>query len=105
VELLLELLLQKAPMLAEYVALEVAPEGLLTALPAPLEGLAPDVAVLPELLLALGRDVDWGSEKGCFKGLCQVGAARRMAGWLTGWVAGGAYTALAWRGVAAIYRA
>ncbi len=62
-------------MLAEYMALDITPQGCLAALPAPVEGLAPDLSRLPDLLLQLGRDVDWASEKECFRGLAQVGLA------------------------------
>jgi hypothetical protein len=72
--LLLQLLQQNAPMLAEYLSLDITQQGFLAALPAPVEGLLPDLSRLPDLLLQLARDVDWSSEKECFRGLTQVGA-------------------------------
>lgn len=48
-----------------------------------LEGHAPDLARLPDLLMALARDVEWEEERECFRTLAGVGAAgaRAWRGW------------------------
>lgn len=87
-ELVEALLTQKAEMLQEYVGitffgnsaatpqqqqLQEAPAGLyLTGLPQLLDGYVPDLSCLPQLILQLARDVDWETEKGCFKTLAAV---------------------------------
>lgn len=49
------------------------PPGLyLTGLPLLLEGYVPDLSSLPQLILYLARDVDWDTEKECFKTLATV---------------------------------
>lgn len=91
-----ELLAEKAPMLAEYLSLdllpgaaqeqgpgscpEAAPSGAggglcLASLPVLLDGYRPDLDRLPSFVVTLARDVEWGEEKECFRGLAQVGAA------------------------------
>eukprot|EP00873_Tetraselmis_striata_P002649 jgi/Tetstr1/422913/TSEL_013694.t1 len=67
-----ELLKEKADMLAEYFRMEVDGEGRLRSLPQLLEGLPPDLARLPHFLLRLGRDVDWETEKGCFRTMAEA---------------------------------
>ncbi len=37
-----------------------------------LEGYPPDVTRLPDLMVALARDVDWSQEQPCFRGLAQA---------------------------------
>jgi DNA mismatch repair protein MLH1 len=70
------LLAQKAEMLREYAGLALEQDqqqqqpGLyLTALPLLLQGYVPDLSGLPHLILQLARDVDWDSEKECFRTL------------------------------------
>lgn len=88
--LVVELLREKAPMLREYLAMDLdsTPDPATTgsgvsadsqtghirlaSLPMLLEGYVPDLDYLPELILRLGRDVDWESEKGCFQTLAEV---------------------------------
>ena len=48
---------------------------LLTHLPLLLENHSPCMTFLPEFLLSLAFDVDWGCEKPCFHSVCQVMAA------------------------------
>ncbi len=49
--------------------------GCLVGVPLLVDGYAPDPGRLPDLLLALGRDVEWSREKECFHGVAQVCAA------------------------------
>lgn len=71
-ELIEELLLDKAEMLKEYLAIEIDPQGRLKRLPRLIEGYQPDLGYLPAFVLGLGRDVDWHSEQECFQNLAEV---------------------------------
>ena len=53
----------------------------LSSLPLLIDGYCPDLGRLPDLLLALGRDVEWEDEKECFKGLAQVRGFGASEGW------------------------
>ncbi len=53
-------------MLDEYFSMAVSEDGLLCSLPLVLSGYIPDLSTLPIMLLRLGSEVDWNSEKGCF---------------------------------------
>jgi DNA mismatch repair protein MLH1 len=83
------LLAQKAEMLAEYTGLVfTCPSGeasttardqeqqqqalCLTGIPLLLDGYVPDLSLIPQLVMQLARDVDWESEKECFKSLAKV---------------------------------
>ncbi|KAF8068255.1 Mlh1 [Scenedesmus sp. PABB004] len=44
----------------------------LTGVPLLLEGYVPDLSCLPQLVLALARDVDWDSERACFESLARA---------------------------------
>ena len=59
-----KLLLSKAPLLGEYFALDVSPEGEITALPELVWNYTPPLRRLPAFLLRLANKVDWESEKG-----------------------------------------
>ncbi len=52
----------------------------LLSLPVLLEGHRPDAARLPALVLALARDVEWGEEKACFRGLAKVRGQEGLGG-------------------------
>lgn len=66
-----QLLQAKAGMLKELVGIGVDAQGRLCGMPLLLEQHAPDPARLPDFVLALGRDVDWGDEGACVDGLAQ----------------------------------
>ncbi|KDO28271.1 hypothetical protein SPRG_06322 [Saprolegnia parasitica CBS 223.65] len=62
-------LLDKAPMLAEYLGVHFTPEGLLARIPVVLPGHEPSMHALPEFILRL-QDVNWDEEEACFEGVC-----------------------------------
>lgn len=64
-----ELLIGKAPLLSEYFAMEITPEGELCSLPILIKGYTPSLAKLPRFLLRLGPHVNWDEEKACFQTL------------------------------------
>ena len=61
-----EQLLSRREMLAEYFALEISKAGELLTIPLMVKGYMPPMAKLPNFLLRLGPHVDWKDEKGCF---------------------------------------
>lgn len=67
-----QLLLAKAAMLKEYVGVCVDASARLVGIPVLLDGYIPDLSLLPELVLRLGRDVDWDDEAACFRTLAEV---------------------------------
>ena len=71
-DLVQALLVEKAELLQEYLGLTVTAQGRLAALPQLLPGYQPDASRLPDLVLALARDVEWTSEKACFHSLALV---------------------------------
>ena len=71
-----DLLVEKAPMLREYFAVDIDEASKsLVALPELVEGHAPDLSRLPEFFLALAQDVEWGEEKPCFRSVAREIAA------------------------------
>jgi len=62
-----EQLISRRDMLAEYFALEISEEGELLGIPLLIKGYMPSMAKLPNFLLRLGPHVDWQSEVGCFQ--------------------------------------
>jgi DNA mismatch repair protein MLH1 len=71
-----DLLVEKAPMLREYFAVDIDEASKsLVALPELVEGHAPDLSRLPEFFLALAQDVEWGEEKPCFRTVAREIAA------------------------------
>lgn len=70
--LVVKLLQQKAPMLSEYFAIDVDQQGCIAALPRLIDHYVPDLLGLPQFVLRLARDVEWGSETECFRSLAQV---------------------------------
>lgn len=62
-----EQLVSRRAMLAEYFSLDISEEGELLSLPLMVKGYMPSMAKLPNFLLRLGPHVDWNDEKGCFQ--------------------------------------
>lgn len=60
-------LISRRDMLAEYFALEFSADGELLAIPLLVKGYMPSMAKLPNFLLRLGPHVDWQDELGCFQ--------------------------------------
>lgn len=61
----------RAEMLSEYFSLGIS-DGCLHTLPVLLDGLKPRLGQIPLFLLRLASDVDWETEKPCFRGVCTV---------------------------------
>ncbi|THG11406.1 hypothetical protein TEA_006612 [Camellia sinensis var. sinensis] len=64
-----ELLKNKSEMLEEYFCIYVDSQGNLSRLPVILDQYTPDMDGVPEFVLCLGNDVDWGDEKSCFQSI------------------------------------
>lgn len=84
-----EIIIQRAALLDEYFSLVIsgtsAEDALLERVPVVFAGVGPDMAAVPEFLVALGA-VNWTSEKVCFEGVARV-----LAKWMgESWVAEGA---------------
>jgi DNA mismatch repair protein MLH1 len=62
-----EQLISRRDMLAEYFALEISGEGELLSIPLLVKGYMPSMAKLPNFLLRLGPHVDWQNEGRCFQ--------------------------------------
>jgi DNA mismatch repair protein MLH1 len=62
-----EQLISRRDMLAEYFALEISEEGELLSIPLLVKGYMPSMAKLPNFLLRLGPHVDWQNEGRCFE--------------------------------------
>lgn len=62
-----EQLISRRDMLAEYFALEISEEGELLSIPLLVKGYMPSMAKLPNFLLRLGPHVDWQNEGRCFQ--------------------------------------
>ena len=71
-QLIHRLLVSKAEMLRECVGLGIDGGGRLMALPALIDHYVPDMDRLPQLVLRLARDVEWRSEKECFRSLAEA---------------------------------
>ena len=67
VRVVMEQLVSRRAMLAEYFALDISEEGELLTIPLMMKGYMPSMAKLPNFLLRLGPHVDWTDEKGCFQ--------------------------------------
>ncbi|CAK4608953.1 unnamed protein product [Aphanomyces euteiches] len=59
------LLIEKAPMLAEYFGLHISSEGHLKRIPEILPGHEPSLHALPEFILRM-NDINWDEEEACF---------------------------------------
>ena len=62
-----EQLISRRDMLAEYFALEISEEGELLSIPLLVKGYMPPMAKLPNFLLRLGPHIDWQNEGACFQ--------------------------------------
>ena len=62
-----EQLISRRDMLAEYFALEISEEGELLSIPLLVKGYMPSMAKLPNFLLRLGPHIDWQNEGACFQ--------------------------------------
>lgn len=67
VDSVLEQLISRRGLLAEYFSMEISEEGDLCSLPLLMRGYTPSLAKLPQFLLRLGPHVDWDTEKECFQ--------------------------------------
>lgn len=67
VTMVLDQLLGRREMLAEYFALEISAESELLSIPLLTKGYTPSMAKLPNFLIRLGPHVDWTDEKRCFQ--------------------------------------
>ncbi|KAG8766722.1 DNA mismatch repair protein [Serendipita sp. 397] len=63
---IVQILTSRAEMLDEYFSLKISGDGLVQELPMLLRDYKPDLDKLPLLLMRLGPQVEWGSEKECF---------------------------------------
>ncbi|KAF2396637.1 DNA mismatch repair protein MutL [Trichodelitschia bisporula] len=71
VKSVLDQLLERRDMLAEYFALEISEEGQLLSIPLLVKGYTPSLTKLPSFLLGLGPRVNWYEEKACFQTFLQ----------------------------------
>ncbi|KAJ7096712.1 hypothetical protein B0H15DRAFT_946177 [Mycena belliarum] len=67
VDRIVETLVARREMLSEYFSFNITPTGLLESLPLLLRDYTPNLDKLPGLLMRLGPQVDWNSEKECFE--------------------------------------
>jgi uncharacterized membrane protein YgcG len=66
-EAIAALLVEKAPLLREYFAVDIDEDArALVGLPVVVEGHHPDITRLPEFIISLAHEVDWSAEKECF---------------------------------------
>ncbi|KAF7350452.1 DNA-mis-repair domain-containing protein [Mycena venus] len=67
VDRIVETLVARRDMLAEYFSFNITPTGLVESLPLLLRDYTPNLDKLPSLLMRLGPQVDWNSEMECFE--------------------------------------
>ncbi|KAJ7145341.1 histidine kinase-like ATPase, partial [Mycena crocata] len=67
VDRIVETLMDRRDMLAEYFSFTITPAGLIESLPLLLRDYTPNLDKLPSLLMRLGPQVDWNSEMECFE--------------------------------------
>ncbi|KAJ6571736.1 histidine kinase-like ATPase [Mycena capillaripes] len=67
VDRIVETLMARRDMLAEYFSFNITPTGLIESLPLLLRDYTPNLDKLPSLLMRLGPQVDWNSEMECFE--------------------------------------
>ncbi|KAF7323905.1 DNA-mis-repair domain-containing protein [Mycena kentingensis (nom. inval.)] len=68
VERIVETLVARREMLAEYFSFNISASGKIESLPLLLREYTPNLDKLPAFLMRLGPQVDWGDEKACFEG-------------------------------------
>lgn len=61
-------IISKRDLLLEYFNISIDTFGVIKTLPLLLQKFEPNLAYLPDLLLMIGRDIDWTNECACFKG-------------------------------------
>ncbi|KAJ7275048.1 histidine kinase-like ATPase [Mycena rebaudengoi] len=66
VDRIVETIMARRDMLAEYFSLNITPTGLIESLPLLLRDYTPNLDKLPSFLMRLGPQVDWNSEIECF---------------------------------------
>ncbi|KAJ6486921.1 histidine kinase-like ATPase [Mycena sanguinolenta] len=66
VDRIVDILMARRDMLAEYFSFNITPTGLIESLPLLLRDYTPNLDKLPSLLMRLGPQVDWNSEMECF---------------------------------------
>ncbi|KAJ7484753.1 histidine kinase-like ATPase [Mycena latifolia] len=67
VDRIVETLMARRDMLAEYFSFNITPSGLIESLPLLLRDYTPNLDKLPSFLMRLGPQVDWNSEMECFE--------------------------------------
>ncbi|KAJ7336310.1 histidine kinase-like ATPase [Mycena albidolilacea] len=67
VDRIVDTLIARRDMLAEYFSFNITPTGLIESLPLLLRDYTPNLDKLPSLLMRLGPQVDWNSEMECFE--------------------------------------
>lgn len=67
-----ELLINKKVMLDDYFAIKIDGDGQLCSLPLMLNGHEPNMNMIPKFIYELGTQIDWTTEKECFKTFGQV---------------------------------
>ncbi|KAJ7637128.1 histidine kinase-like ATPase [Roridomyces roridus] len=67
VDRIVETVLARREMLAEYFSFSITPTGLIESLPLLLRDYTPNLDKLPSFLMRLGPQVDWNSETECFE--------------------------------------
>ncbi|KAJ7839580.1 histidine kinase-like ATPase [Mycena olivaceomarginata] len=67
VDRIVDTLVARRDMLAEYFSFNITPTGLIESLPLLLRDYTPNLDKLPSLLMRLGPQVDWNSEMECFE--------------------------------------
>ncbi|KAJ1534924.1 DNA mismatch repair protein [Nowakowskiella sp. JEL0078] len=68
---IVDLLVEHRDLLEEYFSMRVSDDGMLMSLPLILKGYLPNWSKLPLFCLRIGSDVDWESEKSCFRSFCR----------------------------------
>ncbi|KFB53916.1 AGAP012192-PA-like protein [Anopheles sinensis] len=63
---IVEILVEKSPLLREYYNLSIRKDGFLESLPIVLENYIPSVVFLPMYILRLATEVEWDEEEECF---------------------------------------
>ncbi|KAJ6631150.1 DNA binding protein [Mycena sp. CBHHK59/15] len=66
VDRIVDTLMARRDMLAEYFAFNISPAGLIESLPLLLRDYTPNLDKLPSFLMRLGPQVDWNAEQACF---------------------------------------
>ncbi|TRM60315.1 hypothetical protein BD626DRAFT_504926 [Schizophyllum amplum] len=67
IDKIVEILMARRDMLADYFSLNISEDGDLESLPLLLRDYTPDLDKLPNFIMRLGPQVDWLSEQGCFE--------------------------------------